>query len=63
MLQCLDFKNIIKMYEDDLPSSVSFETELNLWQHKWKISEKENALSLDTPEKVLPYAAQYSSFN
>ena len=46
------------MYEDDLPSSVSFETELHLWQCIWKISEKEIALSLDTPEKVLPYADQ-----
>jgi len=29
-----DFENIIKFYEDDLPSLVSFESEIDLWQHK-----------------------------
>lgn len=29
-----DFENITKFYEDDLPSLVSFESEIDLWQHK-----------------------------
>ena len=31
-----DFKNVLKMYGDDFPSSKSFPSELlHLWQHKW----------------------------
>jgi len=50
-----DFENIIKFYEDDLPSLVFFESEIDLWQHKWT-AEPQLASRLDTPEKALKYA-------
>lgn len=30
-----DFENVLNMYDDDLPSRVSFPSELHLWQQKW----------------------------
>lgn len=53
-LQCCDFKNILKVCDDDLPSSVSFQSELQLWQQKWA-SENEIAAELNNPEKVLAH--------
>ena len=47
-----DFANVLELYQDDLPSSISFETEIDLWQCKWK-SEPQLAIELSTPEKAL----------
>ena len=46
--------NILDMYADDLPSVMSFDSQLKLWHRKW---EKENDLAkkLNTPEKVLKH--------
>ena len=49
-----DFQNILQFYNDDLPSRLSFESELDLWLQKWK-SEPQLASELDTPEKALPH--------
>ena len=49
-----EFVGLLKFYEDDLPSSRAFTTELHLWQNYWcsescmGIAEK-----LSTPEKAL----------
>ena len=50
-----DFENILQLYEDDLPSPVSFDTELDLWQQKWA-AEHQRASALNTPEKALAHA-------
>ena len=47
------FLHIISLYEDDLPSSRAFGTELDLWVSKWKDSEPTLARELDTPVKVI----------
>ena len=49
-----DIANICKLYEDDLPSPRSLDSELELWRNKWT-RESELAKSLNTPEKVLQY--------
>ena len=49
-----DFQSLLEFYEDDLPSSRSFESELNLWQNYWNTEEHlMTADRLNTPEKVL----------
>lgn len=48
------FQNIFQFYHDDLPSPVSFPSELDLWQHKWR-SEPQLASDLDTAEKALAH--------
>ena len=48
------FQNILQFYNDDLPSPLSFESELDLWLQKWT-SEPQLASELDTPEKALPH--------
>ena len=48
------FHNILKFYRDDLPSFVCVDSELDLWQHKWK-ARSELASTLDTPEKSLKH--------
>ena len=50
-----NFKNIVQLYEDDLPSLLSFDAELDLWLHHWK-AEPELASELNTPGKTLQYA-------
>ena len=50
-----NFKHILDLYKDDLPSFVCFNSELDLWQHKWK-ADSELASNLCTPEKSLVYA-------
>ena len=49
-----EFDDLLKFYEDDLPSSRAFTAELDLWQHYW-CSERCMAIAenLNTPEKVL----------
>ena len=51
-----NFQSLLDFYEDDLPSSRSFECELNLWQNYWN-SERclTIAEGLDTPAKVLKH--------
>ena len=49
-----DFQNILQFYNDDLPFPLSFDSELDLWQHKWTL-EPQLASELDTPEKALPH--------
>ena len=47
--------NIVQLYEDDLPSLLSLDAELDLWLHHWK-AEPELASELNTPGKTLQYA-------
>ncbi len=48
------FANILQFYENDLPCPLSFDSELDLWQHKWA-SEPQLACELNTPEKCLAH--------
>ena len=50
-----DFENITKFQEPDLPSLISFESEVDLWQRKWR-AERQLASTLDTPEKASEHA-------
>ena len=51
-----DLQSLLEFYEDDLPSSRSFECELNLWQNYWNNEEcLIIADGLNTPEKVLKH--------
>ena len=50
-----DFKTIVQLYEDDLPSLLSFDAELDLWLQHWNV-EPELASELNTPAKALQYA-------
>ena len=50
-----DLKNIVQLYEDDLPCLLSLDAELDLWLHHWK-AEPELASELNTPGKTLQYA-------
>ena len=45
-------KHILELYENDLPSFACFNSELDLWQQKWKAT-PELAAMLNTPEKTL----------
>ena len=45
----------MELYEDDLPSPLSFDAELDLWVQHWN-AESELASKIDTPGKTLPYA-------
>ena len=47
-----NFQHILNLYSDDLPSFVCFNSELDLWQHKWK-ADSDLASTLNTPEKTL----------
>ena len=47
-----DFENTLDVYDDDLPSRVSFATELHLWQKKWQ-SMPNVAATLDAPGKAM----------
>ena len=48
------FENILQLYNNDLPCPLSFDSELDLWQHKWS-SEPQLASELNTPEKCLAH--------
>ena len=49
-----EFNDLLKFYEDDLPSSRGFTAELDLWQNYWCSDECiSTAEKLDTPEKAL----------
>lgn len=50
-LVAYDIKDLLSTYEDDLPSTSRIETEIHLWNTKWK--GKPAAHSLDTPLKAL----------
>ena len=50
-----DLKNIVQLYEDDLPCLLSLDAELDLSLHHWK-AEPELASELNTPGKTLQYA-------
>ena len=51
-----DFSNILRVYGSDLPSTSSFDTELDIWQNKWSTSPgSELAKELNSPEKVLAH--------
>ncbi|KAL5486500.1 hypothetical protein EMCRGX_G018988 [Ephydatia muelleri] len=47
-----DFSNLLKLYDDDLPFSRGFDSEMDMWKIKWTKMPSE-ANELDTPEKVL----------
>ncbi|XP_065920295.1 52 kDa repressor of the inhibitor of the protein kinase-like [Dysidea avara] len=50
----IDFDDLIKFYEDDLPLSRGFSTELELWRNYWSSETcKADAEALNTPEKAL----------
>ena len=49
-----NFENILQLYDNDLPCPLSFDSELDLWQHKWA-SEPQLASELNTPEKCLAH--------
>ena len=59
-----NFKTIMELYEDDLPSPLSFDAELDLWVQHWN-DESELASKIDTPGKTLPYADKdfYANIN
>ena len=50
-----DIKTIVQLYEDDLPSLLSLDAELDLWLHHWK-AEPQLASELSTPCKTLQFA-------
>ena len=50
-----NFKYILELYGDDLPLFLCFASELDLWQHKWKV-DSELGSTLNTPEKALDHA-------
>ena len=56
-LQVSDFPNLSQLFKDDLPSFMSLDAELDLWQNKWA-GEPQLAVDLNTPEKVLAYTDQ-----
>ena len=51
----LSLHSVCKFYEEDLPNSASLESELQLWQSKWR-AEHNLASTLNTPEKALVHA-------
>ena len=51
-----DLAEVLKLYEDDLPSKRSLDVELSLWHTKWVDHDAELAEDLDTAAKVLPHA-------
>ena len=53
-----NFQNILQFYNDGLSSPLSFDLELDLWQHKWTL-ELLQASVLDTPEEALPHCDSY----
>ena len=48
------FENILQLYDNDLPCLLSFDSELDLYQHKWA-SEPQLACELNTKEKCLAH--------
>ena len=51
-----DFSNILRVYGSYLPSTSSFDTELDIWQNKWSTSPgSELAQELNSPEKGLAH--------
>ena len=51
----LSLHSVCKFYGEDLPNSASLESELQLWQSKWR-AEHNLASTLNTPEKALVHA-------
>ena len=49
-----NFKHILELYDNDIPSFMCFNSELDLSQHKWKAS-PELAATLNTSEKTLAH--------
>ena len=49
-LEFIKFTNLFRSYEDDMPSSRAFDTELDMWESKWR--SEVLAADLNTPEKV-----------
>ena len=45
-----NFKHILELYENDLPSFVCFNSEIDLLQHQWKATPKLTALH-NTPDQ------------
>lgn len=56
-LQLSKLTNLVSCYENDLPSSRALDTELDMWENKWR-SEHLLARELDTPEKVIRHIDQ-----
>lgn len=56
--ETLTFTKVLNLYEDDLPSSRSLDTELDMWQAKWRVCDANLAKCIDTPVKALPHADQ-----
>ena len=49
-----NFRGLLQLYGNDLPSVKSFDVELDLWQNKWT-GNPEQAQVLNAPEKVLAH--------
>ncbi len=48
-----DFSNLLQIYGNDLPCTMSFDSELDLWQNKW--TGNELAQELNSPANVLKH--------
>ena len=48
-------QSTLRLYEDDLPSALPFDAELEMWQQHWT-ADRQLASQLNTPEKALPHA-------
>ncbi len=48
-----DFSNLLQLYGRDLPCTMSFDSELDLWQNKW--TGNELSQELNSPANVLKY--------
>ena len=50
MIDRESLQSTLQLYEDDLPSVLSFDAELEMWQQHWT-ADRELASQLNTPEK------------
>ena len=48
-------QSTLRLYEDDLPSALPFDAELEMWQQHWT-ADRQLASQLNTPEKALSHA-------
>ena len=52
MLTSASLKDLVSLYDDDLPSPSNLNTELHCWSVKWR-GKTDEAKELDTPSKAL----------
>ena len=51
----LKHQDLLDSYDEDLPSPLTLESELDLWKHKWQ-SQSSNPLMPDSPSQTLLFA-------